>query len=94
MASSNCCDIEGKKVFAQQGREVGVVVGLDVDLDEFKVRSFELKLRRESLEDLNMKVPLMGTQTMHLDVQHISAIGDTILLSISIDQLAVIGNES
>lgn len=94
MGTSYCTDIEGKKVFAQQGREVGVVQGLDVSLDDFAVRSVEIKIRRESLEDMGMKVPMMGTKTMHLDVEHISAIGDTVLLSVSIDQLAVIGNET
>lgn len=76
------------KVFAQAGREVGVVTGLDVDLTSFRILTVEIKLKREILESLNMKVPLMGTQSIHLEVSHVSAIGDTMVLGMTLEQLA------
>jgi sporulation protein YlmC with PRC-barrel domain len=79
------------KVFAQAGREIGVVQGLDVDLGDFSIRSVEIKLRREVLESLDMKVPLMGTQTISLAVDHVQAIGDTVVLGASIEELAALG---
>jgi len=94
MASSRSTEIEGMKVIAQAGREVGVVLGLDVELDGFAIRTVEIKLRREILESLDMKVPLMGTQTIHLDISHVSAIGDTVVLTTTLEQLAaVVGDQ-
>jgi sporulation protein YlmC with PRC-barrel domain len=90
MGSSRSGDVEGMKVFAQAGREIGAVQGLDIDLGDFSIRSMEIKLRREVLESLEMKVPLMGTQTIHLPVEHVEAIGDTVVLRVSVEELATL----
>ncbi len=90
MGSARSSDVEGMKVFAQAGREIGVVMGLDVDLSDFTIRTMEIKLRREILESLKMKVPLMGTQTIHLPVEHVEAIGDTVVLSTTVEELSAL----
>jgi sporulation protein YlmC with PRC-barrel domain len=94
MPSSKSTDVEGAKVITQAGREIGIVMGLDVDIDDFQISTMEIKLRREVLELLNMKVPMMGTQTIHLDVSHVSAIGDSVVLARTVEELAeVLGEE-
>ncbi len=40
------------------------------------------------LESLEMKVPLMGTQTISLPVGQVEAVGDTLVLGASIEELA------
>jgi len=36
----------------------------------------------------------MGTQTIHLDISHVSAIGDTVVLTTTLEQLAaVVGDQ-
>jgi len=86
----NSKDVEGKKVFAQHGREVGTVEALEVAIGTWKVEAFLVKLRREVLEELNLKRPLMGSQTIRLPTSHISGISDTVVLGSSIDQLALL----
>jgi sporulation protein YlmC with PRC-barrel domain len=81
-------DLEGKKVFAQHGRDVGTVAGVDIDLATFRVVYLEVKLRREVLESLNLKVPLLGSQSIQLGVEHVSAVTDTIVLKATVEELA------
>jgi sporulation protein YlmC with PRC-barrel domain len=90
MGSARSSEIEGMRVIAQAGREVGEVTGLEVDLDDFTIHSVEIKLRREVLEALDLKVPLMGTHTIKVEMTHVSAIGDTVVLGATLEQLATI----
>lgn len=96
MATITSGELEGKKVFAQQGREIGVVHAVDVDTTTFRVRSLEIKLKRELLDELTLKVPLMGSQSVHLDVKHVQAIADAVMLVPSLDELRALvpGGES
>ena len=87
--SSN--DLEGKLIVSQNGREVGEVEGVDVDVKTWKVPTFEVKLRRDVLEELNLKRPLLGSQTVRLSVEHVSGITDTVVLKSSLADLAFIG---
>ena len=90
MSTIMSSELEGKKVFAQQGREVGVVHAVNFDTTTFRVRSLEVKLKRELLEELSMKVPLMGSQSVLLDVEHIQAIADAVMLVPTVEELRVL----
>lgn len=95
MSSLMSSNLEGKKVFAQQGREIGVVHAVDFDTTSFRVKSLEIKLKRELLDELQLKVPLMGSHSVHVGVEHVQAIADAVMLVPSVDELKVlVGGES
>jgi sporulation protein YlmC with PRC-barrel domain len=88
MPELSTADLEGKRVYAQHGRDVGTVAGVQIDLEVFRVVALEIKLRREVLESLNLKVPLLGSQSIYLGVEHVSAVTDTIVLKSTVQELA------
>ncbi len=79
-------ELEGKTVFAH-GREVGVVHAIDFDTNTFRVRSLEIKLKRELLDELQMKVPLVGSHSVHVDVAHVQVIADAVMLAPTVEEL-------
>jgi sporulation protein YlmC with PRC-barrel domain len=81
-------DIVDKKILTQDGREVGYVEAIDVDLETWKVQSMELKLRRDALEALHIKRPLFGTRSARLSVEHVSGVTDSVVLKTGMEELS------
>lgn len=87
MALTNAKDVMGMELVAQDGRAIGKLVGLDLDLGEWRVAALLVRLHREVLEDLNLKRPLLGTQQMRVPAQYVAGVGDVILLSRKLSEL-------
>ena len=81
-------EILDKRVFTQDGREVGTVSGLLIELDAWKVEALDLRLRREALEALHIERPLFGTRSARLRVEHVSGVTDTVILKLDFEGLA------
>ncbi len=73
-------ELRGKTVYSQDGRALGDVEGVELSADDWKVRGLDVKLRREVLEDMSLKKPMMGTQTISIAPDQISGVGDAIIL--------------
>lgn len=85
-------DLVDKKILTQDGREIGHVEGLELDIESWHVRSLEVRLRRDTLEALNIKRPLFGTRTVRLGVGHVSGVTDTVVLKTKLEEVgALIG---
>lgn len=85
--------LTGKPVVSQDGRDVGAVAGLVLDVDKWSVRYIEVRLSRDSHEDLNLKRPLIRSQVIQVPVQHVSGVSDTVVLSSELEDLAFIGGK-
>ncbi len=74
-------ELRGKMVVAQDGRHVGEVDAVEVSTDAWKVLGLHVKVRREVLEDMHLKRPMMGTQTVLVAPDQVSGLGDVVVLT-------------
>lgn len=81
-----------KKVLSSDGREVGQVTGVQFDVQTWKVAWIDVKVPRDTLPDLGMKKPLMGTHSIKVSPDRISNVTDTVMLSPTIAELGAFAN--
>lgn len=86
-------DARGKKVWSQDGREVGELDGLEIAPDEWVIRGVDIKVRREVLEEMGLKKPLMGTQTVRIAPDEVSGISDAVILKSPLASIAHTGGK-
>ena len=72
MDQSKVMSLVGMKIIGQHGRAVGVISDMFADVETWQLQSLEVKLNRETLDDLKLKRPWFGTQTVHVPVSEIS----------------------
>ncbi len=83
-------DVIGRAVLTQDGREIGTVEALLLQVEEWAVRSIEVRLRRDALEALHLKRPLFGTRTVHVGVEHVAGVTDAVVLKLDMERLAAL----
>ena len=83
-------DLIGKSVVSQDGAEIGDIQALDVDVDSWKVAALEIRLERGVLEKLNLKKPLLGSQSVRIATDRVSGVSDKVVLKSTVDQIAFI----
>jgi sporulation protein YlmC with PRC-barrel domain len=81
----------GKQIFGQHGREIGVVTDFAVDLSTWQIKGLEVKLNRETLDDLNLKRSWIGTQTIQVPTTEISGASDTFILKHTLEEMEFSG---
>lgn len=91
MATLTSSELEGKQVFSQAGRHVGSVDSLEVDTEGWRVTALRVKLARAVLEDLKLKRPLLGSQTVSIPVGEVAGVTDTLVLKSKVEDLAFLG---
>ena len=82
--------LRGKKVITADGREVGEIGALEIELDVWKVQWLELKLLRDVLEALKLKKPLFGTVHARLAPERVRNVTDNVVLTIDFEQLGAL----
>jgi sporulation protein YlmC with PRC-barrel domain len=82
--------LRGKKVITADGREVGEIGTLEIELDGWKVQWLELKLLRDVLEALQLKKPIFGTVNARLATERIRSVTDNVVLTIDFEQLGTL----
>lgn len=84
-------EIVGKEIFATDGHELGEIVSLQIDADNWRVLALNVKLNRSVHEDLKLKKPLLGSQTVQIRVSEISGIADSAILRRSLKDVLFSG---
>jgi sporulation protein YlmC with PRC-barrel domain len=82
--------LRGKKIITADGREVGEVGALEIELDTWKIQWLELKLLRDVLETLGLKKPLFGTIHARLAPERIRSVTDNVVLTVDFAQLGAL----
>ena len=72
--------IHQMSVVEQHGRTIGVVAEVLVDTDAWTVSHLKITLNREVLDDLNLKKPLFGTQTIRIPSSELAGAQDVLVL--------------
>lgn len=83
----------GMKIIGQHGREIGVITDVFADVDAWQLQSLEVKLNREALEDLKLKRPLFGSQTVHVPVSEISGATDRLIIKSPLEKMEFSGGK-
>ena len=83
--------LNGKKVIGAQGSIMGVVEGVDVDLNTWCASTLYVSLNDQAAAGFELKKPFMSKITVCLPTKSVKAIGDVITLSeplFNLDSLA------
>lgn len=94
MTISTSHQLTGLPVVSQDGRDLGEVASLLIDVETWAVVSLEVRLNRSVLEDLNMKKPMIGTQTVKLPVDRVSGVAERVVLHVALKDLAFVSTSS
>jgi sporulation protein YlmC with PRC-barrel domain len=93
MNESNVKSLVGMKIIGQHGREVGTITDMLANVETWQLQSLEVKLNRVALDDLKLKLPWFGTQTVHVPVSEISGATDNLVLKCLLEKMEFSGGE-
>lgn len=83
----------GMKIFGQHGREIGVIADMSVDVESWQLQTLEVKLNRQTLDDLKLQRPWFGSQTVHVPVSEISGAIDNLVQKTPLEEMDFSGGE-
>jgi sporulation protein YlmC with PRC-barrel domain len=81
----------GMKIVGQHGREIGVIADMSVDVESWQLQTLEVKLNRQTLDDLKLNRPWFGSQTVHVPVSEISGATDNLVLKSILEEMEFSG---
>jgi sporulation protein YlmC with PRC-barrel domain len=90
---SNVKSLLGMKIIGQHGREIGVITDMFADVETWQLQSLEVKLNRETLDDLKLKRTWFGTQTVRVPVSEISGATDNLVLKSILEEMDFSGGK-
>jgi len=93
MNQSSARSLMGMRIIGQHGREIGTITDMLVDVEKWRLQSLEVKLNRETLDDVKLKRPWFGTQTVHVPVSEISGATDNLVLKSSLEDMEFSGGK-
>ena len=93
MNQSNVMSLLGMKIIGQHGRDIGVITDMCADVETWQLQSLEVKLNRQTLDDLKLKQPWFGTQTVHVPVSEISGATDNLVLKSLLEEMEFAGGK-
>lgn len=94
MTKSKITNLIGMKVIGQHGRDLGVVADVSADVETWQLLTLEVKLNRAALDELKLKRPWFGTQTIHVPVGEVSGATDNLVLMSLLENVEFSGGES
>lgn len=94
MSQSKVMSLIELEIISQNGREIGVITDMLTDVETWQLQSLEVTLNRETLDELKLKRPWFGTQTVHMPVSEISGATDKLVLKHSLEEMEVSGGKA
>ncbi len=80
-------NLRGRTVIAADGKAVGEVATLFLDVDAWRVESLQVKLRNEVADQLGATRSLFHAATLELPIRTVQSVGDAVVLRVAIDEL-------
>lgn len=71
------------KVLSKDGRELGEISGLELDVSSMALTAIFLRLDPDVGKDAGVKKPLLGKAELRVDTGKISGIADAVVLRVS-----------
>jgi len=89
MVLMTAADVVGKRVICKKARQIGVADNIIFTPDkDWAIPYIEVKLDKTSVDDLNVKKPLLSNPIIRIQTSDVKTIGDMIMLKIDIDELS------
>jgi len=86
-------ELSGKRVVSQDGRVIGEIESLHIDVESWRVAFIGVKVRKDVLDELRLKRPFIGTQVIRIAADQISGASDTVVLKPPFSGLTYEGGE-
>jgi len=86
--------LNGKRIVTQDGRVVGEIESLFVDVESWRVTDLSVKVRKDVLEELKLKRPFIGTQIIRIPTDQISGTSDQVVLRPAFSGMTYEGGEA
>ena len=93
MNQSNVKSLLGLEIIGQHGREIGVITDIFADVETWQLQSLEVKLNRETLDDLKLKRTWFGTHSVRVPVSEISGATDNLVLKSILEEMDFSGGK-
>ena len=93
MSQSNVMSLMGLEIIGQHGREIGVITDMFADVETWQLQGLEVRLNRETLDELKLKRPWFGSQTVHVPVSEISGATDNLVLKHRLEEMEFSGGK-
>lgn len=77
--------LRAKKVITADGRQIGEIDSLQIELDGWHVKWLDVKLAREVLDGLKVKKPFLGTVTIRLAPERVRSVTDNVVLTLDFE---------
>lgn len=94
MNESKVTNLIGMRIIGQHGRDIGLIADMSADVETWQLQTLEVKLNRATLDELKLKRPWFGTQTIHVPVGEISGATDNLVLKCPLEEMEFSGGES
>jgi sporulation protein YlmC with PRC-barrel domain len=80
-------NLRGRTIIGADGQLIGEVAALFLDSETWRVESLQAKLDRSVADRLGAARGMFHAATFELPIRIIQSVGDTIVLSVSVDEL-------
>jgi sporulation protein YlmC with PRC-barrel domain len=80
-------DMRGRTIIAADGQVVGEVSALFFDTEVWRVQALMVTLRKETADQVGVSRGLFHAATLEIPVRVIQSVGETVVLSVSIEAL-------
>lgn len=91
MSETKVTKLIGMKVIGQHGRDVGVVTDMSADVETWQLQNVEVKLNLSTLDELKLKRPWFGTQTICVPAREVSGATEYLVLKRPLEELEFSG---
>jgi sporulation protein YlmC with PRC-barrel domain len=75
-------ELKGRSVIDGTGRVVGVVDGLMIDSESWRVEAVRVRLRRDAAEQLGATTRFFQSATLEIPIALVHAAGDAVILNV------------
>jgi sporulation protein YlmC with PRC-barrel domain len=79
--------IERKHIITKDGRNLGDMVGSNIDTGKWTVTSLVVELHKDMVKPLNVKKPFFGRAKIKIRTDQIGVVGDVIQLTMDLETL-------
>ncbi|MGD0057067.1 MAG: hypothetical protein ABSB83_04325 [Methanomassiliicoccales archaeon] len=80
-------DIVGLEVISADARVAGIVEGIGIDVEEWRIPTLRIALKKGVEETIGVKKPLFSSAKIHLKTSGVDSISDTITLIANLDEV-------
>jgi sporulation protein YlmC with PRC-barrel domain len=79
--------LQGRTVIASDGLTIGELTVLFIDSDDWRVESFQVKLRKDIADRLGADRSMFHAGAVEIPISVVQSVGDSVVLSVAVDEL-------